>query len=717
MDDSWGWEFNLDPDTAREVMAILLLIAGFICLLSLIGLTGGLGAYLGFGLKFAFGYIAPLVSVIMIILGGALFYPKRFKVETSNIIGLFLLVISLSGIAHLFIAPEKAQELAAQGVGGGYLGLGVTYFFNYILGTWASLVVFIGALFASLLITFNTSFDLLRERLMRPRSAGVSSSPKLKINKPEPSNLPENMREEPVITEMRLPKMRRKKLKAEEEYVPPVVIDKDWIFPGPELLEDSSNTADSGNIKVYAEVISQTLANFGIEVEMGEVNIGPTVTQYTLKPAEGIKLTRITALVNDLALTLAAHPIRIEAPIPGKSLVGIEIPNKAVALVRMKEVLSSPTFEAAMAKSKLNIALGKDVSGGANIADLARMPHLLIAGATGSGKSVCINSILVSLLYQNSPRDLKMILIDPKRVEFTPYNGIPHLLTPVITEVDKTINALRWTVIEMEKRYRLFAEVGARNIDTYNRKIKDPTLQMPYIVVAVDELADLMAHAAREVEGLIVRLAQMARATGIHLVLATQRPSVNVVTGLIKANIAPRIAFMVASQIDSRTIIDMAGAERLLGRGDMLYISGDGSKPKRIQSVIVSDKEIKEVTDFVKQQAEPAYNEEVVQPQRYNLGGSSNSSTGGDFGEDDPLYQEAYDLVVETGKASASYLQRRLRVGYARAARLLDLLEQHGVIGPGEGAKPREVLVKGDDSYMARPFDEEEQEEDQETGF
>lgn len=483
------------------------------------------------------------------------------------------------------------------------------------------------------------------------------------------------------------------------------------------MLEDSSNTADSGNIKVYAEVISQTLANFGIEVEMGEVNIGPTVTQYTLKPAEGIKLTRITALVNDLALTLAAHPIRIEAPIPGKSLVGIEIPNKAVALVRMKEVLSSPTFEAAMAKSKLNIALGKDVSGGANIADLARMPHLLIAGATGSGKSVCINSILVSLLYQNSPRDLKMILIDPKRVEFTPYNGIPHLLTPVITEVDKTINALRWTVIEMEKRYRLFAEVGARNIDTYNRKIKDPTLQMPYIVVAVDELADLMAHAAREVEGLIVRLAQMARATGIHLVLATQRPSVNVVTGLIKANIAPRIAFMVASQIDSRTIIDMAGAERLLGRGDMLYISGDGSKPKRIQSVIVSDKEIKEVTDFVKQQAEPAYNEEVVQPQRYNLGGSSNSSTGGDFGEDDPLYQEAYDLVVETGKASASYLQRRLRVGYARAARLLDLLEQHGVIGPGEGAKPREVLVKGDDSYMARPFDEEEQEEDQETGF
>ena len=714
-DDDWGWEFNLDPDTAREVTAIILLIMGLICLFSLIGIAGGLGAYLGYGLKFVFGYIAAIVAAIMIILGAVLFYPKRFPIETSNVIGVFLLVVSLCGIAHLFIDAEKAQEFAAHGIGGGYLGLGVTYFFKYILGTWASLVVFVGALLASLLITFNTSIDLIREKLLRPRSAGVSSSPKLKINKPEGAKSKDESAEleEPTIGDIKLPKIRKKKFKLEEEIAPPVIVDKDWVFPSTEILEDPSNTVDSGNIKAYAEMIQQTLANFGIEVEMGEVNVGPTVTQYTLKPAEGIKLTRITALVNDLALALAAHPIRIEAPIPGKSLVGIEIPNKAVALVRMKEILSSPTFEAASAKSKLNIALGKDVSGAANIADLARMPHLLIAGATGSGKSVCINSVLISLLYQNSPRDLKMVLIDPKRVEFTPYNGLPHLLTPVITEVDKTINALRWIVIEMEKRYRLFAEVGARNIDIYNHKIKDPTLQMPYIVVAVDELADLMAHAAREVEALIVRLAQMARATGIHLVLATQRPSVNVVTGLIKANIAPRIAFMVASQIDSRTIIDMAGAERLLGRGDMLYISGDGSKPKRIQSVMVSDKEIKEVTDFVKKQAEPQYNEEVIQPQKYSMAGSSSLGAASEFGDDDPLYQDAYNLVVETGKASASYLQRRLRVGYARAARLLDLLEQNNVIGPGEGAKPREVLIKGEDSYMAKRFDEDEQVEDE----
>uniref|UniRef100_A0A7C4R580 DNA translocase FtsK n=1 Tax=candidate division CPR3 bacterium TaxID=2268181 RepID=A0A7C4R580_UNCC3 len=480
----------------------------------------------------------------------------------------------------------------------------------------------------------------------------------------------------------------------------------DWSFPSIDLLEESKYTVDSGNVTGNAEIIANTLSQFGIIVSMQDVNVGPTFTQYTLKPAEGTKLSKITTLQDDLALALAVHPIRIEAPIPGKSLVGVEIPNKKVAQVRLKDVLTSGEYRSAVDKGNLVVALGKDVSGIPSVTDISKMPHLLVAGSTGSGKSVCVNGILASLLFQYSPKELRIIMVDPKRVEMTGYNGIAHLLTPVITEPAKTINAFRWAVNEMENRYKLLSENGARDIVGYNKKIGKDGEKMPYILMVVDELADVMLTAGQEMEGLIVRIAQMARAIGIHLILATQRPSVNVVTGLIKANIPCRIAFRVASQIDSRTILDAAGAERLIGKGDMLFMAGDGQKPRRVQGVFVDDNEINMILENVKSQQEPQYNEEVVKPQKGAEGiGAGGPAGGGDI--DDDMYQEAYEVVVSSGKASASLLQRRLRVGYARAARLLDLLEDHGVIGQADGAKPREILISRDDGGTAGIYDDD----------
>ncbi|HSD12284.1 MAG TPA: DNA translocase FtsK, partial [Patescibacteria group bacterium] len=452
-----------------------------------------------------------------------------------------------------------------------------------------------------------------------------------------------------------------------------------------DLLETRNAKPTSGDIAGKMHVIQKTLENFGIPVEMGEVSVGPTVTQFSLKPADGIKLNRITSLSNDLALTLAAHPIRIEAPIPGKSLVGIEVPNQAVAVVSLREIVESKEF--AQRKSSLTICLGKDVAGKPWIADLGKMPHMLVAGATGSGKTVCLNAIILSLIYQNGPDDLKLMLIDPKRVELPVYNGIPHLLTPAITEVPKIINALKWAISEMDRRFDLLSKAGKRDITSYNETAEE---KMPFLVIVVDELADLMVASAAEVEGAIIRLAQLARAVGIHLVVATQRPSVDVITGLIKANITARIAFSVASSIDSRTILDMPGAEKLVGRGDSLFLSPDLSMPKRIQCCYVGDGEIRKVVDYLMEQLD--------EPVQYEEGVTEKASKGGnDFGYDadgeDELLDEARDTVVRAGKASASYLQRRLKIGYARAARLLDLLEERGIIGPGDGAKPRQILV------------------------
>ena len=430
---------------------------------------------------------------------------------------------------------------------------------------------------------------------------------------------------------------------------------------------------------------------------MEGANIGPRVTQYTLKPPTGVKLTKITALENNLALDLAATSIRMEAPIPGKRAVGIEVPNVKPAIVRLSSILSSGEWTAS--RDPLEFSIGKDIAGKPVVANLAKMPHLLVAGQTGSGKSVMINDILTSLLYRNSPSDLKLILVDPKTVELTPYNDIPHLLTPVITEPEKCISALKWSVAEMERRYRMLAEHKKRNIIEYNN-LKDQE-SMPYIVIVIDELADLMMMAARDVEALIVRIAQKARAVGIHLILATQRPSVDVITGLIKANVPARIAFTTASQVDSRTIIDQMGAEKLLGMGDMLFLTSDMPKPKRVQAAFISDDETVKVTDFIRDQRAPEYNDEVVsQPVTIGKGGVVADMGGGSSDADDDMFRDAVRVVIENKKASTSLLQRRLRIGYGRAARLIEEMEEQGIIGQADGSRPREVLVSSLDQVF-----------------
>jgi S-DNA-T family DNA segregation ATPase FtsK/SpoIIIE len=454
-----------------------------------------------------------------------------------------------------------------------------------------------------------------------------------------------------------------------------------------DLLSNEASKPTSGDLRTQQEIIRKTLEHFKIPVEMGEVKVGPTVTQFTLRPSEGVKLSRITALSNDLALALAAHPIRIEAPIPGRALVGIEVPNQKVAVVRLREVLESEHFQ--KRASNLMIALGKDVAGNVWTADVDRMPHLLVAGATGSGKSVLLNAIIVSLLYQNGPDDLRLLLVDPKRVEFPVYNGIPHLLTPVVTDVKKTVHALKWALHEMDRRFEVLASAQKRDLAAYNTS-RRPDDRIPYLVIIIDELADLMVAAAAEVEAAIIRLAQMARAVGIHLVVATQRPSVDIITGLIKANITSRAAFAVASSVDSRTILDSMGAEKLLGRGDMLYTSAELSRPKRLQGAFVADAEVQRIVEHLRDGYGTAEYQDEVTEQPIVAWKENGDDAFAD--DDDPLLPEAKEELLRAGKGSASLLQRRLKIGYARAARILDILEKQGFIGPADGAKPREVL-------------------------
>ena len=497
---------------------------------------------------------------------------------------------------------------------------------------------------------------------------------------------------------------------AEEKTALVSVSDPNWKSPSVDLLEKKQSPANAGDVQQNAKIIQDTLSEFSIDVEMEGANIGPKVTQYTLSPPSGVKLTRITALETNIALNLAAQSIRIEAPIPGRRAVGIEVPNQRAADVRLYGILTSKQWKGD--SEPLAFAIGRDIAGEAVVGELNKMPHLLIAGQTGSGKSVMINTLLTSLLYRNSPSEMKLILVDPKQVEMASYEDVPHLLTPVITEPEKTISALKWAVNEMERRYKLLAEKRIKDIKTYNTKMANKGTKiavqddegntqehdegaMPYIVIVIDELADLMMVAGRDVEALIVRLAQKARAVGIHLVLATQRPSVNVITGLIKANIPARIAFTVASQVDSRTILDQVGAEKLLGMGDMLMYTPSMSKPIRVQGAWVTDDEVEKITDHLRMQSAPQYNDEIIsQPVQLN-------GKGGvvmDFATDtsgDQTYQEALRIVVDSGKASASVLQRRLGIGYAKAARYIDTMEEQGIIGPPTGnSKPRDVLVR-----------------------
>lgn len=484
--------------------------------------------------------------------------------------------------------------------------------------------------------------------------------------------------------------------------LPSAAADLPWQYPSLGLLsENIPGKADRGNVNVNAKTIEDTLDAFGVIAKVREINPGPAVTQYALEVASGTKLAKINALGSDLALALAAPTgqIRIEAPIPGRSLVGIELPNRSPEYVSLRKILESENMK--HHKSKLAVAMGLDVSGQPVIADISKMPHVLIAGSTGSGKSVCINAFIGSLLFRTSPQELNLIMVDPKRVELTGYNGIPHLLSPVIVEPEKVLSALKWAMGEMDRRYKLFAEVGVRNLEGYNELSGFQAL--PYIVIFVDELADIMLFAPVEVEDAITRIAQMARATGIHLVIATQRPSVDIITGLIKANIPTRIAFAVTSMIDSRVIIDQPGAEKLLGKGDMLYVPPDQAKPSRIQGAFVSDKEIRNLVDFIKKQGiAPHYTDEVTNmPVSIKRSGKGMISGSDSSEEKDPLFEEALRTILQNQNASASFLQRKLSIGYARAARILDELQQAGIVGPADGAKPRDILITDINSYFS----------------
>ncbi len=699
---------TLNPETRHGVIIVIILTISAVAALSVFGLAGTLGQSVSQGLGTLFGWQRYLAWVYLAWLGIVLLFPERFHVTPSRWVGFLLALVASEGLLQLFLPYSQAITQAIAGHGGGYVGVLLSHPLRAGLGSLAAGLIMVGVLVIGMLMMLNTTLRSflsqanpisrlwmsLRRLLWRQRLAKMT----------QPADDQENA--EPEFKRAALDTEDKEEIETgdaegEPDYkpVPPKAapkVKRQIVIPL-DLLDLSSSQPTSGNIEANKERIKKTLETFGIPVEMGDVNVGPTVTQFTLKPAEGVKLSQITSLGNDLALALAAHPIRIEAPIPGKSLVGIEVPNEAVALVNLRDILGSEAFK--KRTSNLTFALGKDVSGQPWVANLDPLPHLLIAGATGSGKSVLINDLIISLLYSNSPDDLKLILVDPKRVELSLYNGIPHLLTPVITETTKTINALRWVVSEMDRRYGVLQNAGKRNIASYRKEVSD---DLPYIVVVIDELADLMAVAANEVEGAIVRLAQMARAVGIHLVLATQRPSVDVITGLIKANVTARIAFSVASQVDSRTILDMSGAEKLLGKGDLLFISAELSKPKRLQASYVSEKEVDRVTQFLKLRGQPDYMTEVVEKPAPQIGSSLE-----DLG-DDELLSEAKQVILQADKASASLLQRRLRIGYARAARILDLLEEQGFIGPGDGAKPREILARGRVADMSAPADVED---------
>jgi len=683
-----GLKWQVESEIKKSIMGIVCLGLAILVILSFFKLAGPFGFFLYDSFYFLFGWVYFLLPVSLIIAGlifltGSL----RKNIYLSTFVGLLLSIIGVLGISDL-IKPLST----------GFLGKQIGYLEN-VFGFWGGIVFCLIIFLIGLVIVFGWSLKFKKEKKEDKLTDNIIEpikEIKIKDNEEEKKSETKNIKN---IVKENLNQNEKNK----NDFLFNKNIITNWNFPPLNLLESESGKPTSGDIKASANIIKRTLANFGIPVEMGEVFVGPTVTRYTLKPAEGVKLSRIVALQNDLSLALAAHPIRIEAPIPGQSLVGIEIPNKQKLIVRLQNLLNNNKF---LESDLLTFPLGRDVSGSPVYVDLAKMPHLLVAGSTGSGKSITIHSLICSLLYKNTPETLKFILIDPKRVELSAYNKLPHLISETITNPKKTISALRWAVNEMDERYNELLANNVRDISTYNQKMmKEKKPLMPYIVIVIDELADLMVAFGREIEAAIVRLAQMARATGIHLIVSTQRPSVEVVTGLIKANITSRIALQVASQVDSRTILDMAGAERLLGRGDMLYLSGDTSKPIRIQGIFISEGEVQKIVKYiVEHNKDYEFNDEeqldfdkALEKQMEEISLNNNYA---DSLEMDELYPEAYKVVVTTQKASASFLQRRLRVGYARAARLLDLLEEHGVIGPGDGAKPREVLIKTNASQL-----------------
>ncbi|MBN2198148.1 DUF87 domain-containing protein [Candidatus Wolfebacteria bacterium] len=674
-------ESLLRPETKKSIWAIVFFGIAVILVLANFKNAGPLGNFLYILFENLFGWGYYLLPLIFLVLGIIFLTVERQEISKTTLPGAAIFIISGLGLIDI-VFPNR----------GGFLG-NIIGFLEVPFGYIASIIILIIICLISLLIVFNIPIKIKRklEEDDEEEEEKTTNEEEIKIPSEE-KFLPEEKEEEAEEEKETKEKLKKenKPLTFKAQYSN--LKAQGYIAPPLELLRSSIEKPTAGDLRANANIIKRTLESFGIAVEMGEINIGPKVTRYTLKPAEGVKLSRITALNQDLALALASHPIRIEAPIPGKSLVGIEVPNKASALVRLGSLLAYPEFTAS---GPLGFVLGRDVNGEPNFANIAKMPHMLIAGSTGSGKSIMVHSLLISLLYKNSPETLRLILIDPKKVELSLYSGLPHLISPVITESKKALAVFRWAIAEMERRYEMLLKAGSRDVQSYNKK--NPNEFLPYILIVVDELADLMFSYGREVEGSIVRLAQMARAVGLHLVLSTQRPSVEVVTGLIKANISARIALQLPSQIDSRTVLDSSGAEKLLGGGDMLYISSESPKLKRIQGAYIPEEEVRKVSDFIKENNENFWQEDssVVFENSNGNGGispiSEESLDKYSEEEEDDLFEDAVEVIRQAKKASASLLQRRLKVGYARAARLLDIMEMKGIVGPGEGAKPREV--------------------------
>lgn len=704
---------GIGKETLRGVWVVLLTVIALIFMLARFDMAGRVGEvlYNAFSTLFGIGYY--LVPLSLVLWAVALFRSLEGRVSTWHSVG--SLVFFISSLALL-------ETL--WGGSGGMLGS----LLSYPLVTWlavpATVLILLALIVSSLLIVFDASLhlpsfftrtsqsddelydEITNELEHKPTKEMKIAAPLAQDDdKPADGGTPAKKKSMFSISNT------MGDTKSADADIEVRAVSSGMYTPPPvSLLRKNSGKPGVGDVKANATIIKRTLQNFGIDVEMDEVSIGPTVTRYALKPAEGVRLGKIVGLQSNLELALAASPVRIEAPIPGKALVGIEVPNTARTMLGLGSLLTIPAYTDS--EKPLLVALGGDISGEPHFANLAKMPHILIAGTTGAGKSVTINDFIVSLLYRCGPDQLRLLMVDPKRVELSLYNKIPHLLTPVITDAKKAILALKWLAKEMDRRYDVLEQEAVRDIESYHKNVLAPAQekakkqknkdgteeklpeQMPYIVAFLDEISDLMQAYPRELEAAIVRLAQMSRAVGIHLVLSTQRPSVKVITGLIKANVPARIALQVASQIDSRTILDMGGAEKLLGAGDMLYLSGEMSKPVRVQAPYVSEKEVKAVVKHLRDAYESELDDEIALEESESDNTIFEASVFDSHSEEeDDLFEEAKQVVIEAGKASTSYLQRKLRVGYARAARLMDILEEHGVVGPAEGSKPREVLT------------------------
>lgn len=730
---------NIHGDAKRSILAIFLFAVAVLFVLGFLKKAGVLGDYMDMATSISFGWGKWISPIVLVIAGIIMLFRKETSFYIARIIGLALAFVSVLGFLHIYFDVSEFLSMAKNGEGGGYVGYILASSLVKYSGIAAASVILAAFFLIGAIIAFNFSLAEFFSKLFSKPEEGEDEDEggdeknkeiKKEAEKTEEKKLEfvknpeeENKEKEPVgsFIKNKISSLGFGKKENPDEFAPKAEENNNfstnqtaWKFPPLSLLADSSGKAYGGDVKENEKIIIDTLGHFGIQVEPDSNRVGPTITQYTFRPAVGIKLSKITTLNSNLAMALAAPAIRIEAPIPGKALVGIEVPNKGKETVCLKELLESNGFK--NRKNNLTLCLGKDVNGDYIFGDLNKMPHLLIAGTTGSGKSICINSVLTSLLYQNSPEDLKLILVDPKRVELTLYNDIPHLLANVIVENKQVISSLKWAIGEMENRYKLLQETKSQNISSYHQKVvsgkkrtvtnqetgeshEEDLKKMPYIIIVIDELADLMMSHGKEVESAIIRIAQMSRAVGIHLIISTQRPSVEVITGLIKSNISTRIAFRVPSQIDSRTILDANGADKLMGNGDMLYMSAEFSGQRRIQGTFISESEIKKVVKFVKEQK--TEREEEIGEDIVSIGESNDQKDGGrlDFDsmksedDEDSMLEDAKKVVSEARKASATLLQTRLRVGYARAARLLNIMEDKGIIGPSNGAKPREVYI------------------------